>query len=177
MAEAVKVLEPTKKATAPAPLRLVPPSEIFDRVEKLYDQIARRAFEIFDRNGRIFGRDLEDWFKAESELMHPAHLDVSESEKEIAVRAEVPGFAANELDISLEGTRLTVAGKRESQKERKEKTTVYKEHCSDQLLRVVDLPATVDAAKAEATLKDGVLELKLPKAAPAKKIAIEPKAS
>src|SRR3972149_12214289 len=81
MAVPVKVLEPTKKATAPAPLRLVPPNEIFDRVEKLYDQIARRAFEIFDCNGRIFGRDLEDWFKAESALLPPTHLDVTDTEK------------------------------------------------------------------------------------------------
>ena len=177
MAEPAKVLSPATKSAAPAPLRLVPAGELIDRMEKLYDQIARRAFEIFEHNGRHIGRDLENWFKAESELLHPVHLDVSESEKEVSVRAEVPGFAANELEISLEGTRLTIAGKRQSIKERKEKKTFYEEHCSDQLLRVVRLPAAVDAAKAEATLKDGMLELKLPKTAPAKKIAIEAKAS
>lgn len=177
MAEPVKVLEPAKKTTAPAPLRLVPPSEIFDRVGKLYDQIARRAFEIFETNGSIFGRDLDDWFKAESELLHPAHVEVSETENDVAVRAEAPGFAPNELEVSLEGTRLTIAGKRETKAERKEKKTIYSERCSSQLLRVIDLPVAVDAAKAEATLKDGMLELKLPKAAPAKKIAIEAKAS
>ncbi|MBI3935292.1 MAG: Hsp20/alpha crystallin family protein [Acidobacteria bacterium] len=177
MAEPAKVLEPVRK---PSPLigpRLVPPSELFTRVEKLYDQIARRAFEIFENNGQIFGRDLDDWFKAETELLHPAHLDVSETAEAVAVRAEVPGFAANELEISVEGNRLTIAGKRETKKERKEEKTVYEEHCSDQLLRVVELPAAVDTAKAEASLKDGVLQLKLPKPAPAKKIAIEAKAS
>jgi HSP20 family protein len=177
MAEPAKTLGVTKKTTSPAPLRLVPAGELIDRMEKLYDQIARRAFEIFESNGRIFGRDMENWFKAESELLHPVHLDVSESEQEVAVRAEVPGFAANELEISLEGNRLTIAGKRESKKERKEKKAVYEERCSDQLLRVVTLPAAVNADKAEATLKDGMLELKLPKAEPAKKIAIGAKAS
>jgi len=75
----------------------------------------------------------------------------------------------------VEGTKLTIAGKRETKEERKEKKTVYREHCSDELLRVIELPSSVDAAKAEATLKDGVLELKLPKTAPAKKIAIAAK--
>jgi HSP20 family protein len=177
MAEPAKTMGIAKKATSPAPLRLVPASDLIDRMERMYDQIARRAFEIFENDGRIFGRDMENWFKAESELLHPVHVDVSESDKDLSVRAEVPGFAANELEISLEGSRLTISGKRESKKERKEKKTVYEEHCSDQLLRVVMLPAPVDAAKAEATLKDGVLELKLPKAMPAKKIAIEAKAS
>ena len=118
------------------------------------------------------GRDLENWVRAESELLHPAHMDVSETDKDLAVRAEVPGFAASELEVSVEGTKLTITGKRESKEERKEKKSVYWEHCSNQLLRVIDLPASVDAAKAEATLKDGVLELKLPKAVAAKKIAI-----
>ena len=53
--------------------------------------------------------------------------------------------------------------------------TAYKERCSDQILRVIDLPVDVEAAKAAATLQDGVLELKMPKAAPAKKIAIASK--
>jgi HSP20 family protein len=175
MAEPVKVLEPTKKAVAPAPLRLVPAGELFERMEKLYDQVARRAFEIFENNGRNFGRDLENWFRAEAELLHPAHVGVSETDKEVAVRAEVPGFAANELEVSVEDRKLTIAGKRETKEERTENKTVYKEHCSNQLLRVVQLPTSVDTAKAEATLKDGILELKLPKTAAAKKIAIEPK--
>lgn len=175
MAEAAKALEISKKpATA---LRLVPPSEIFSRVEKLYDEIARRAFEIFESNGRIFGRDLEDWFQAESELLHPMHVDVSETDQEVDVRAEVPGFSPNELEVSVEGNRLTIAGKRETREERKDAKTVYRERCCDQVLRVLTLPSAVDTDKAEATLKDGVLELKLPKAAPARKIAIEAKAS
>lgn len=177
MAEPAKAISLAKKTSAATPLRLVPASDLLDRIGKMYDQIARRAFEIFESNGQIFGRDLEDWFKAESELLHPVHVDITESAKDLSVRAEVPGFAANELEISMEGNQLTIAGKRESRKERREKKSVYAEHCSDQLLRVVSLPVAVDAAKAQATLKDGVLELTLPKAAPAKKIAIEAKAS
>ena len=175
MAEPAKVLEPAKKPTTATGLRLVPASELVNRVQELYNTIARRAFDIFEGNGRMFGRDLEHWFQAESELLHPAHVDVAETEKEVAVRAEVPGFAPNELEVSVEGTRLTISGNRETKEERKEKKTVYREHCSSRLLRVIELPAAVDAGKAEAALKDGVLELKLPKTAPAKKIAIAAK--
>lgn len=176
MAEPARAVEPAKKTTTLTPFRLVPASEMINRVQEFYDLTARRAFEIFEGNGRMFGRDLEDWFRAESELLHPAHVDIAESEKELAVRAEVPGFAANELEVSIEGRRLTISGKRETKEERKEKKTVYKEHCSNQMLRVIELPVSVDAAKAAATLKDGVLELKMPKAAPAKKIPVATKA-
>ena len=177
MAEPAKTIEPAKKPAARTPLRLVPPSELFRRVENMTEQIAQRAFDIFERDGRVFGREVANWLQAESELLHPVHVDISEKENELAVRAEVPGFAADQLEISVEGNRLTISGKREAHEERKDATTVYREHCSDQILRVVELPASIDATQAAATLKDGILELKLPKALPSKKIAIAAKAT
>jgi len=175
MPEQTKTVEPAVRSTTMTPLKLVPPADLFDRVQQLTDLIARRAFEIFDGNGRIFGRDWEDWFQAESELLHPVHIDVAESGGDLIVRAEVPGFTDKELDISLEGRRLTITGKRETKEERKEKKTIYTERCSNQILRVIDLPVDVDKEKAAATLKDGMLELKVPKAAPAKKVPIASK--
>jgi HSP20 family protein len=170
-----KAVTTTKQSTAPAPLKLVPPSNLFERVQKLHDLIARRAFEIFDGNGKTFGHDLEDWFKAESELLHPVHIDVSESEGNLTVKAEVPGFTAKELEVALEPRRVTITGKRETKDERKDTKTIYTEVRSDQVLRVIDLPAGVDVDKAGATLKDGILELRMPKAAPAKRIQIAAK--
>jgi HSP20 family protein len=171
MAEAARNIEVMKQPTLPSAPRLIPPTDIFRRAEQLYQQIARRAFEIFRDDG-AFGRDLENWLKAESEFLHPVHINVEDSEKELTIRAEVPGFAAKELEVSLEPRRLTISGKRETKEERKERKTVYTECLSDQLLRVVTLPADVDPDKAQATLKDGVLELRMPKAAPAKKVAV-----
>ena len=88
------------------------------------------------------------------------------------MRAEVPGFTEKELEIGVEGRRLTIAGRRETKEERKEKQTIYTERCSNQIFRVIDFPAEVDAEKASATLKNGILEIKAPKAAPARKIPI-----
>ena len=172
MPEQTKAVEPAKKTAPPASLRLVPMGDIFDRMEKLTNEIRRRAFEIFDGNGKTWGHDLADWFQAESELLHPVHVDISEKGNDITVRAEVPGFTEKDLEVSVEGRRLTITGKRESKEERKEKNVVYTDRCSDHILRVIDLPGEVSSEKVEATLKNGMLELKLPKAAPAKKIAI-----
>jgi HSP20 family protein len=174
MKEQMRGLQPIRKA---GPLKLATVSQIFDDMREAFDSIARRAYEIFENNGRQLGRDLEDWFKAEAELLHPVHLDVSESEDTITVRAEVPGFDAKELQISLEPHRLTIAGKRESKKEEKKGTTLYSERCSNQVFRSVDLPAEVDADKVTATLKDGILEVEMRKAAQARKIRIESKAA
>jgi HSP20 family protein len=172
-----------EKSLATQPVREITPfkfeevEKVFDRLQTIYDSIARRAFDLFESNGRIFGHDLEDWFKAEKELLHPVHISISETEGQFQVKAEVPGFSAKELEVSVEPRRLTITGKRETKEERKEGKKVYFEHCADEILRVVDLPAAVDTAKVTATLKDGVLEFAMPKAEAAKKVRIESKAA
>jgi HSP20 family protein len=150
-------------------------SDVADRIQQTNDAIARRAFEIFDNNGRWPGNDSENWFRAESELLHPVHLEMTESDDNLTVRAEVPGFSTNELGINVEPRKLTIVGKHEAQEERKNAKTIYTERCAKEILRVVYLPAEVDSPKASATLKDGVLSIELPKAAHAKTVRVEPK--
>jgi len=116
----VATMQPAREA---APMRLLPGSNLFDRIQDLSNSIARRAFEIFEDRGRAFGHDLEDWLRAESEFLHPIHLDIAESDDAVTVRAEVPGFSAEELEVGVEPHRLTISGKREANEERKSKKT------------------------------------------------------
>ena len=169
MVDQASRMQPTK-STSPTPLKVVAATDLLARVERLRDSVARRAYEIFESQGRTFGRDLENWLQAESEFLHPVHVDVAESDDGLTVRAEVPGFRGENLMVGVEARRLTIAGKREAEEERRNEKTIYREPCSDQILRVIELPAEVVAGKAAATLRDGVLELKMPKAATAKKI-------
>ena len=164
------------KALAPTATKALATEDVFAQFDRIYDSIARRAFEIFAGDGYGFGHDLEHWRKAESELLHPVHMNVTESDEAVSVTAEVPGFEANDLEIKLEPTRLTVSGKRETKAEQKKGKTTYQEHCANEILRIVELPAEVDASKAQAKLKNGVLEMQLPKGKPAKTTRIEVKA-
>jgi len=165
----------TQQEKKPAPMKLLPGSDLVDRIQELPNSIARRAFEIFEGRGRALGHDLEDWLRAESEFLHPVHLDIAESDDALTVRAEVPGFSAKELEVGVEPHRLTISGKRETSEERTSKKTIYTEQCLNQIFRAIDLPAEVDSKKVTATLKDGVLELWMPKAAKAQKVRVEEK--
>ena len=155
--------------------RLTETENVLDRMQQAYDSIAKRAFEIFDNNGRWFGHDLSDWLEAESELLHPVHLEIADTDEALTVRAEVPGFNAKELDIHVERNLLTIAGKHESKQENKKGKTIYTERCAKEILRSVYLPSDVDGSKVNATLKDGVLNIELPKAPHAKSFHVEPK--
>jgi HSP20 family molecular chaperone IbpA len=154
-----------QKARENIAVKSATPEDFADRVQKAFDAISRRAFEIFEGNGSAFGHQDEDWLKAENELFHPVHIHVSESGETITLKAEVPGFNEKELQVTMEPTRLTISGKRESSKEHKSGATLYSETCSSEVFRVVELPAEVDTGKVKATLKDGILELAMPKAA------------
>ncbi len=146
----------------------------FDRI---YNSIARRAFELFEGNGRWFGHDWDDWFRAEAELLHPVHLEMKETDENFNIRAEVPGFAANDLEISVEPRLLKIAGNRETKEEEKKAKVIRCELCANQILRLVELPADIDTSKVSATLKDGLLTVELPKAEPARTVRIQPKAA
>lgn len=143
--------------------RFVEPQAIYNRLNELYDAVARRAFELFEDDGRILGRDLDHWYRAEAELLHPAHVQVRESGEAIIVEAEVPGFRANELKLSLDPRRVTISGKKQSSGEEKRGNILYSERCSNELLRSVELPVEVNVSHATATLNNGILELTAPK--------------
>jgi HSP20 family protein len=150
---------------------------LFDQVEDTFNALARRAYEIFEGNGRGFGRDIENWFQAEKELLHPVPVNVTESDTSFELKAEVPGFNEKEVEIGVEPRRVTITGKRETKKEEKKGKTVCAESCSDQVLRMVELPAEIETDKVTATLRNGVLDLTLPKVAKAQALRIHPKAA
>ena len=152
-------------SSAAATPKFVEPQAIYSRLNEIYGEIARRAFELFEGDGGTSGHDLDHWFKAEAELLHAAHVRILESDDAITVNAEVPGFGANELQLSLEPRRLTIIGKKQSSSEQKKGSVLYSERCSNELLRSIELPVEVNASRATATLSNGVLELSAPKLA------------
>ena len=72
---------------------------------------------------------------------------------------------AEEIKVSVEPQRLVISGKAETAKEEKTEQTLYNERRTNQFCRTLNLTVAVDPAQATATLKDGMLELVLPKAA------------
>jgi HSP20 family protein len=148
-----------------------------DYMNELYNKISQRAFSIFEGNGRFDGHDLADWLRAEAEILTPVPLELSETDAELAVWAEVPGFTEKELEIVVEPERLFITGKTERKSEEKKKKTLYSEISSNEIFRTVALPVEIDPEKVSAVLKNGVLEVSMYKAKPAKKVPVMVKAA
>lgn len=119
---------------------------------------------------RLFGRFFGDAFPSFESF--PA-VTVSDNAKIITVTAEIPGIAADELDVRVDGNVLTIRGEKKDEK-KDEKDNWYRvERSYGSFLRRIELPSAVDAAHAEATLEKGVLTLKLAKTASDKRNKIK----
>lgn len=169
-----RAIQPTPKQAPDRPV-FVESEKLFEQMREFSHSIARRAYEFFEARGHQFGNDLDDWFRAESELMRRVSVEVKENRDQITARAEVPGFAANEIKVSVEPKFLIISGKSEMSTEEKKEQTVFSEIRSNQFYRELALPSEVDPAKASATLKDGILVLVLAKAATSEAFAVEVK--
>lgn len=104
-------------------------------------------------------------------------LDVSETDNEIEVRADLPGLKAEEIDIQVSGSTLTIRGERKEEKEEKGKTFHRVERRVGEFSRSVTLPCDVQESKVDAQYADGVLTIKLPKSPEARthKVKVKPK--
>ena len=102
--------------------------------------------------------------------------DIYETKDSIVVLAEMPGVAADGVDISLERRVLTIRG-RSAANDHSGYQRVYNEYADGDYERVFTLSENIDRDRIEATLRDGVLQLVLPKAEAAKPRKIELKTS
>ncbi len=157
-----------QSAPSRPPVKASKTESISERIESIYDAISRRAYELFERGGRVHGLDKDHWLEAEKELFLPVQANLEETEGEFVMRAEVPGFTASDLEVNVEPRRVTVTGKRESTQETKEGT----EESSAEIFRTMELPSEANTTKVTATLKDGVLEVKIPKAEAKKTVPV-----
>lgn len=133
--------------------------EEYDPFPHLRQEI-NRIFDDFTR-----GLWLEP-FSIKSEAFSP-RVDVTETEKEIKVTAELPGMDDKDIDVSLTKDTLTIKGEKKEEKEDKGKDYYRAERSYGSFSRTIALPAEIDADKVKADFKKGVLTVTMPKTAEA----------
>lgn len=163
-----------QKAQGKGQIAIARPASIFEEMDQLMRRIEERAFNLFQQRGGGDGFALSDWFRAEHEMVKAMPIRVEETDNEVVLHAEVPGFDAKELTIRAEPNSISIYGKvekkAESEKGAKER---YSEISCNEVYREILLPAHVNPDKATAHLEKGVLEVRLAKAAKPKMIEIK----
>jgi HSP20 family protein len=95
-------------------------------------------------------------------------LDVVNRKNELVLRADLPGLDRKDIQLSIENGVLTVQGSRQQEKEEKEDDFCAMERWAGAFTRSIALPQGVDPEHIEASFKNGVLEILIPKTKEAK---------
>ncbi len=95
-------------------------------------------------------------------------VDVKESEGEFTIRAELPGVEEKDIEVTVTGDSVTIKGEKNEEKEDKGESYYYMERSYGSFNRVIPLSAETDADKAQASFKNGVLNITIPKSQAAK---------
>jgi HSP20 family protein len=166
-----------RPTTQPTIFKLTTSGTFVERTRHISNAIARRAYELFEARGFEHGHDWEDWFHAESELLTPIPATVVDTDGGFTVRAEVPGFTGENVEVRAEPRRLIIYAKKQEISEQEKGKAVLQRKTSDEIFRVLDLPHEIDPENMTATIKNEVLEVTLPKVNPGKKSTVSVKAA
>ena len=135
----------------------------------------RQMEDVFDRYSkalswpRLGGQEIMtggDW---------APRVDISETEKEFTIKAEIPDVKKDEVKISVDNGVLSIQGERKQEKEEKGKKFHRVERYYGSFTRSFTLPDNVDETKIEASFKDGMLNIQIPKSEKSKPKAIDVK--
>jgi len=102
-------------------------------------------------------------------------VDMYEDDKEITVKAEIPGVEPKDVDITVTADSISIKGELKEEVERREEGYIRAERRFGQFYRTLPLPAEVKPEEAQATFKNGVLEVRMPKAQVGRKQGIKVK--
>lgn len=99
------------------------------------------------------------WFEPEGELA----VDVYQTNGEIVIQATIAGVNPDDLDIAIENDVVSISGERRNPNEEEDKSYFYQECYWGPFSRQIILPEEIDTSRIEASMKDGVFTLRLPK--------------
>ena len=150
---------PVQRASEPVPQR-------FDQqVERLFDDFFRRRWP------RSFSFEWPS-FAGTAENTAP-RIDVIDKEDHLLVRAELPGMTKDDIEVSVTANAVMLKGSTRREEKSAEGEYHRREIFSSSIARTIALPTEVDADRATATLKDGMLEVNVPKSSRAARRRIE----
>jgi HSP20 family protein len=136
----------------------------FGEMEDMFDRYTRALS--WPRRGSQEVMATGDW---------APRVDIAETDKEFSIKAEIPDVKKEDVKVSVDNGVLTIKGERKQEKEEKNKKFHRVERFYGSFTRSFTIPDNVDENKIEASFKDGMLNLTIPKTAETKPKAIDVK--
>jgi HSP20 family protein len=141
----------TKRATGMEPGSLATLADFRNEMNRLFEGFFSRPLQ------------MPAWFETVEPGQWLPSIDVSETDKQIHVRAELPGIEPKDVDVSVSEDRLVISGEKKCEKEESGEGWTHRESHYGSFSRAIPLPEAVDPAKVTARYDKGVLAIELTK--------------
>jgi HSP20 family molecular chaperone IbpA len=145
---------------------------LFESLNEVQEAIRQRAFGLFEERGTAHGGGMEDWLRAESELVWVPKSETMEDDKQFRLRLIVPGLEAKDLQITATPDAIIVQAEALSKESKETGPVPFRELRDRKLFRRFEFGEPIDPARTEASLTKGILEIVASKAAPAKQVNV-----
>ena len=137
------------------------PSSVLATFDDMLEDFRDRFMENMWAPYTLWPMEAEDEF-----LVREAYSDLVDCGDKFIVRAEVPGIPKDKIGITVSKSGIEISGEAETEKEQKEKNYVLRERGYSSINKTLAFPEEVVPDKCEASVKDGVLEVSIPKKTP-----------
>lgn len=135
---------------------------VFAEVDRLSQEIGRRARELFETRGFGEGHALDDWLQAEHEICWPA-AELVEREGQFMLSVALPGYEPSEIELTVTPCEIIVHAAKKVEKVETGQEPGGRVHWSEfrskDVYRRFELPAMIDADRVKATLRHGMLRV------------------
>jgi len=131
---------------------------LFDELQKTLEQIRQRAFDLFQQRGAIPGSDLDDWFRAEREVLWAPRSELTESAHDYILRIAAPGLEGGDVKVTATPQTIVVRGKAVHKHNGSDRSIWFCEF-GEKLFRRFDVPDRIDLDRVTATLDKGILRI------------------
>jgi HSP20 family protein len=152
-------------------------SSILDQMKDIQDRITRRAYEIFEQNGNMSGRDLENWTQAEHELVWKPPFELSEKDGRLQLEVALSGVEAKDIDLEVTPEDIVIRAKTQHRHADQKGIVHYCEFETGNMFRAIHLPKTINPDKVKAELRNGLLRLTAEVAQETRAKAVKPEAA
>ncbi len=141
-----------------------------EEMKALEDTIRERAFSLFQSRGGGNGGDIDDWLRAERDLIWSPAVELTESDRDFRARIALPGFNEKDLKVTAAPEALIVEARNTHAHDGTKDGVLFCEFSDKRLFRRLELPAPIDVDKVTAALDRGILLVHAPKAAQSKQV-------
>lgn len=144
-----------------------------ERDGRIRDAIAKRAFQICESRGGSSGHQLEDWRRADSEILRPLNCGYLVADDKIELSTDAASFGEGEIEICVQPRRLMICEKEQICKPGGPREKIGSSMNRDLVFWYLDLPLEIEPSEVTAKFRGRTLEIDLPKAHTMEKSAIE----